>query len=470
MAASPKRYLQTGAAPSPAAGGAAQLATATAPVTVYLATAPVAGQVLQAFSPTSALWATPAAAGIVDDPVVKTAGFTAAPNTRYGLASNFGSYTVVLPAAPAVGTIVAFQGVNFGLPAPAYVTFNGNGFNIVPLGGLNYWGIAATRLYSIKELDVAFRFENGYWQSVSASLSSLFSGGQTNLVPICDANSDVGFAQMSAGDGVLGRVESGSIQSLRPYHLAHNLYADGTFSITDTTFGAIGGWLPGLAAQRANTVHWEGASDLIVRGVYSDQTSPDFRQDKVIVNNTGLNGTGTYRNIIWKNNDTGGSFVWRVVHAAPATSTDFSEYVQGPGETVVLRYNVNVSKWLITAILPSGRVDRGVTTTDAVATIIHAHQTNLANRVIAYKVQVEALETAGTPGRAALYDIAALFHRDGAGLIVQKGATAFMATIEDNAAWDVTFTPVGTTIEMKVTGDGTDTVRWRVVGNITEHG
>jgi hypothetical protein len=254
---------------------------------------------------------------------------------------------------------------------------------------------------------------------------------------------------------------------------AHNLYGDGGGALFNTDVGVQTWWQSGIFTSwsRAHGVRWQGASDLILRGVYVSPTSQDQRHDKLVYNDTGLNGSGTYKNIIWKNEDTGAAATnSRIRHEGAAPSTDFSDYVQTPGTVVLLRYYSSISRWLVTPAVPSGRVDRGVTTTDAVATIIHTHQTNLANRVIAYKVQVEALETVGTPGRAALYDIAALFHRDGAGTVVQKGATAFLATIEDNAAWDVTFTISGTTIQMKVTGDGTDTVQWRVVGNITEHG
>jgi len=463
-----RRYLQTGTAPSPAAGGAAELASLGGPVNVGSAAAPTIGQLMTATGGSAANWANPPAAGFTDDPVVKTAGFTAAPNTRYGLASNFGNYAVFLPPAPAVGTIVAFQGVNFG---GGYVTFNGNGFNIVPFGGLNYWGIAATRLYTILELDVAFRFENGYWQSVSASLSSLFSGGQTNLVPICDANSNVGFVQMSNGDISLGRVESSVIQALRPWNVAHNLFV--AASTADTNTGSQTAWLGSLAALRNHAVYWQGTSDVIVRGLSASLASADFRHDKWILNNTGADGNQTYKNIIWKAEDTAATASNRIRHSSAKPSTDFSDYVQAPGEAVQLRYLEDHQRWFVISQPPSGRIDRKEVTTSVTPTIIHAYTTQTNSRVISYKVQVQARKTVGTTvGDSALFDVTALFERSSAGTVVSKDVAFVNGPYKDAgaAAWDVTFTISGSDIRMNVVGDAVDTIQWRVTGNITEHG
>jgi len=464
MAPTPKRYLQTGTAPSPPTGGATGLATATAPVLAYLATAPVAGQVLQAFSPTSALWATPASSGVVDDPTIRNANFTAVAGTRYFIGSSVANVQVNMPIGPADGDIVVLCGVGVGNAIPN-VTGNGNSFQFAGSTGPSF-------SFRARNLDLAFRFTTatGLWESIDTSVSSLLYSGPNHAVVGSDSSGFPTRVQLSNGDSVLGRVGSQPLSELLPYNVAHNLYYDSAQAISDATVGSQTAWLPSVSWERAHAVYWQGATDLIVRGVYSNPGAYAFRADKLVTNDTGPGGTGTYRNIVWKNQDPATPAAYRIRHDAPAPSTDYADYVQGPGTTVMLRYHASLGSWVITAMFPSGAINRGVTTTDAVATIIHSHQTNLANRVIAYKVQVEALETAGTPGRAALYDIAALFHRDGAGLIVQKGATAFMATIEDNAAWDVTFTISGTIIEMRVTGDGTDTVQWRVVGNITEHG
>jgi len=409
------------------------------------------------------------AGAVVDDPVVKTASFTAKQGVRYFIGNTSLPFTMTMPPGPTNGMLVGVTATR--VYSGGLLTISAPGVSVETRGAN-----AASITISGYNLDnLLFRYDGGFgkWIEVSAGLSS-YNGSMTSLPALWTRSPTVNggaVADLSPGvNTLIGRDSGNNIRALQSYEAAH-LLDDSAGAITDASTGSQSTWLNSVEFQRAHTVNWEGASDLIVRGLFSNKTGTGWRNDKVIHNATGQTFFGGNKNIIWKNEDTGaGNSVYRIVHEGAPPSTDFADYVQGPGQTVRLRYNTTYDRWYLQGERPSGHIDRRITTTDAVATIIHTHQTNLANRVIAYKVQVEALETAGTPGRAALYDIAALFHRDGAGLIVQKGATAFMASIEDNAAWDVTFTPVGTTIEMKVTGDGTDTVRWRVVGNITEHG
>jgi hypothetical protein len=405
---------------------------------------------------------------VVDDPVIKTAGFTAKPGVRYFISAASLPFTMTMPSSPTEGMLV---GVTKSLGGAGILTITGSGTTI-GVQGANGSPSLTVGAYS---MNLLFRYVAAFavWHEVGFGLASFLNTANTSPAVFTRA---VGFnglpdtLLLPSADGVPGRVESGSIQELRPYNQAHNLY-NTVGAMTDASVGSQSTWLNSVAWQRAHMLNWEGASDLIVRGVFANKNGAEWRNDKVIHNATDPSFFGGNRNIIWKLEDTGaGDSTYRLSFGAAVPSTDFGEYVQGPGQTVRLRYNTTYDRWFIQGERSSGYIDRGVATTNAVATIIHTHQTNLANRVIAYKVQVEALETVGTPGRAALYDIAALFHRDGAGTVVQKGATAFLATIEDNAAWDVTFTISGTTIQMKVTGDGTDTVQWRVVGNITEHG
>ena len=404
---------------------------------------------------------------VVDDPVIKTAGFTAKPGVRYFISAASLPFTMTMPSSPTEGMLV---GVTKSLGGAGILTITGSGTTIV-VQGANGSPSLTVGAYS---MNLLFRYVAAFaeWHEVGFGLASFLNTANTSPAVFTRA---VGFnglpdtLLLPSADGVPGRVESGSIQELRPYNQAHNLYSEGHGS--DASSGSQTSWLTGITASRYSMVRWFAASDLIVRGVWSDGgLSPDFRQDKLILNYTGDLGTQAFKNIVWSAEDTAATGADRVIHSGSVPSTGFSEYIQAPGELVLLRWNISAARWFLVTPPPSGRIDRKLATTSATPAIIHTFTTRTNSRVISYKVQVEALETVGTPGRAALYDIAALFHRDGAGTVVQKGATAFLATIEDNAAWDVTFTISGTTIQMKVTGDGTDTVQWRVVGNITEHG
>jgi len=286
--------------------------------------------------------------------------------------------------------------------------------------------------------------------------------------------------QLSNGDSVLGRVEGSSIQELRPWMVAHNLYqGSGTpGTLFDTATGLQNPWLAFAQWPRCHSVRWQGAADVIVQGLYTDFSvvSPEFRQDKLIINDTGSLGSGTFRNIVWKKEDTAAGTSYRIWFESAVTSTDFAEYVQPPGTSVLLRWHPLLGRWLITPMVPSGRIDRGVATVNTAApTTIHTHQTNLNNRLIVYKVQVWGLQTAGAAtGDSALFDITAMFRRDGAGVVTEKDITFVNGPYKDAgaAAWDVTFVIVmGLTIEMRVTGEAVDTtIQWRVTGNITEHG
>lgn len=467
-----KKYLQTGTTPSPDAGGATELATNSSPVNVSSTSAPNPGDVLTATSGTDADWAAPSSGGVQDDPTVRTSGFTAVANTRYFVNSNF-VFTAFMPAGPSDGDVVAFAGV---FNQTGTLTVNGNGTNIRPAPASV--GTGSSFAYRMQNLDVAFRYYSttNLWECVSASVSSLTAGLPSYTVPTISFG-QVSRISLTGGYSVPGRLEFSEIQELFPWQQAHNLYASSTSPGThqDTATGVQSPWLFNTQALRSHAIRWAGASDVIVRGLYpgSGPSDVELRHDKLIINDTGSLGTGTFRNIIWKKNDTSQSATYRVNFESAAPSTDFADYVQPPGTCVLIRWQPYISQWVLTPMVPSGRIDRGVTTTNATATTIHTHQTQLNDRLIMYKAQVWALLTAGTTvGDSALFDVAAMFRRDGAGVITLKDVTFVNGPFKDAgaAAWDVTFLISGTTIAMQVTGDSGDTIRWRVVGNITEHG
>jgi len=473
------RYNQFATSPSPAAGGTTALATNASPVNVSTTAQPNVGNVLTATSGTDADWAAPS--GLSHDPTVRSASFTAQVGKIHVVSATL---TVTMPAGPVDGDIVGVQAINNGSPD---ISFSAGGTSF-----FTAYQSATAMYFRGRNLSLLWRYSSIFsgWVEIGGSWSSLLGGSlgpvaNTFLATDASANSvrispgsdtligrsgsnPLAPLSLLNGDSVLGRVEGGQLQELRPYNVGHNLYSD-SFTTSNTDTGSQAAWMSSVAGYRAPFIAWEGSADLIVRGMDAASASDNFRQDKLILNNTAELGANTFKNIVWSMEDTGAINVYRVRHSGSVPSTGFSEYIQAPGEAVVLRYGWG-GRWWLSALPPSGRIDRKLATTSATPAIIHTFTTRTNSRVISYKVQVEALETVGTPGRAALYDIAALFHRDGAGTVVQKGATAFLATIEDNAAWDVTFTISGTTIQMKVTGDGTDTVQWRVVGNITEHG
>jgi len=60
----------------------------------------------------------------------------------------------------------------------------------------------------------------------------------------------------------------------------------------------------------------------------------------------------------------------------------------------------------------------------------------------------------------AFYHIAGLFYRAAAGALTQQGATASLATIESDAAYDCDFNLNGNTLELQVTGAVGDTTNW----------
>lgn len=471
---------------------ATELDTTGAPVDVSAASPPSAGQVLTATGATAATWQTPSAGGVQDDPTVRTSGFTASANTRYYLAGN--GYTVYMPAGPSDGDVVAFASVGLSYTPLRVITLDGNGA-LLTNTNVFYGNLSSLSCYLNGPLELAFRYYavTGRWEPIAAS--SIFDAGLWPSVEYTDDQGRPSVADMSSAysvlakasvagvlssvslqsDGVLGRCVGGSLRSLTPYEFAHNLYSSSGYTHGDATTGLSNPW-PGFSFGflHAHTTIWTGASDLIVAGAYSGGDSDShFRQDKLILNNTGSQGSGTFKNIIWRKESSAASTIYRIRFEAPDPSSNQAEYVQTPGTCVLLRWEPSTQRWHLSAAFPSGGFDRGVVTTTAVATTIHTHTTNTNSRLIMYKAQVEAVVTSGTTvGDAALFDVTALFFRDSVGTVTQKDVTFVNGPYKDAgaAAWDVTFNISGSNISMQVTGDSGDTIRWRVVGQITEHG
>lgn len=477
--ANPKRYIVTSdSAPVNGLVGAPLLANdfGANNIDVKNTGLPVAGQVLTAVNATQADWATPVSGGVVDDPTVRTSNFTAVANTRYFIDSSF-TVQVSMPLGPAYGDIVVVSGIGFGSNTTNIL---GNGYNFQLADT-----VGSAFAFATHSLDLAFRFSplaGGRWESITTSVSSLLSLSSplANALVGGNGSGKASAFQLANGDSVLGRVLSGNLQELRPWHQAHNLFDDAQ-NIVDSQTGSTTSWTPGFGTTnfyRSSHVRWEGGADLIVRGMTNGSPfGSDFRADKWILNNTDVNGTGGYRNIIWLNGDTSAATFAQVRHSATNANSGLTagRYVQAPGEIVLTRFHFSMSRWYLIALGPSGggRIDRGVTTTTAAVTTIHTNTTSNNSRVITYRVQVQALLTAGTTvGDAALFDITALFFRDSGGTVSQKDVTFVNGPYKDAgaAAWDVTFSISGSDINLRVTGEASDTIRWRATGYITEHG
>jgi hypothetical protein len=162
-----RRYLQTSVAPPAPAGGATSLATTTIPVGLTSAVAPTTGQVLTALSAVAANWQTPSGGGggVTDDPTVRNGVFTAVAGKRYYLGSGF-TFSVLLPATPVDGDVVALFGVDV---SAGVVTVDGNGATLLSSPGS---ASGATLNYDIRGLDLWWRFTAGQWNQVSAAVTS----------------------------------------------------------------------------------------------------------------------------------------------------------------------------------------------------------------------------------------------------------------------------------------------------------
>lgn len=99
----------------------------------------------------------------------------------------------------------------------------------------------------------------------------------------------------------------------------------------------------------------------------------------------------------------------------------------------------------------------GVQTLDATVTNLQTF-TPANNTVTAVKVIVTGRRSDGIQG--AMYDLFAVFRKDGAGVIAQVGSTLVVASQEDNVAWDATIDGSAGVIRIRVTGVAVTTIDW----------
>lgn len=107
-----------------------------------------------------------------------------------------------------------------------------------------------------------------------------------------------------------------------------------------------------------------------------------------------------------------------------------------------------------------------LTTVNATPVTIATFATTADDSVILLDLRAVAIDA--TANEVASYRIAAVFHRSSVSTVTQK-KFEFYASYEDDAAWTVTANISSQDIQIQVTGDGVNTTKWRLVGDMTEH-
>ena len=103
-----------------------------------------------------------------------------------------------------------------------------------------------------------------------------------------------------------------------------------------------------------------------------------------------------------------------------------------------------------------------VTTTNATVTTIDTFATGSnTNYDITVKINARQTGGSGTTGHGASYKMTATF-RNIAGTVTQIGTTTYLATHEDNAAWNADFSISGTNILTRVTGEASKNITWHL--------
>lgn len=116
----------------------------------------------------------------------------------------------------------------------------------------------------------------------------------------------------------------------------------------------------------------------------------------------------------------------------------------------------------------SGNVDDTVQTTNATTTVISTIAMATNDRVMSVEGSIRSASHAGD--EVAYYKYSAVFYRDGAGTVTQKGNTTVVDIYEDVAAWDFDLNVSGTNVEVRVTGEAAKTIEWRSFATAVEHG
>jgi len=184
------RFTQVGPTPSPAAGGAVELATTGAPVSSAAAAPPTVGQVATALTATTWDWQTPSGGDITIDPVVKTADFTAVANTQYYVEGwPSGDKNVILPASPNVGDRVVIIGLGAADLANLSVYSLADAVEIGVLNEGPGFAVRATVRCRNAHLDLVFSNVSGgtRWRDSQNGVNTLFASAasvQTNSIAI----------------------------------------------------------------------------------------------------------------------------------------------------------------------------------------------------------------------------------------------------------------------------------------------
>ena len=111
-------------------------------------------------------------------------------------------------------------------------------------------------------------------------------------------------------------------------------------------------------------------------------------------------------------------------------------------------------------------IDSTVQTTDATVTLIHTVATTTDN-VTWIEATIQGRDN--TANEAAFFKFSALFDNN-SGTVSQKGSTTVLDSHEDDVSWDFDLNISGTDVQIRVTGDATNAVEWRVLGNTGTHG
>ena len=111
-------------------------------------------------------------------------------------------------------------------------------------------------------------------------------------------------------------------------------------------------------------------------------------------------------------------------------------------------------------------IDSTVQTTDATVTVIHTVATT-TDSVTWIEATIQGRDN--TANEVAFFKFTALFDNN-TGTVTQKGSTTVLDNYEDDASWDFDLNISGTDIQIRVTGDATNNVEWRVLGNSGTHG
>lgn len=110
--------------------------------------------------------------------------------------------------------------------------------------------------------------------------------------------------------------------------------------------------------------------------------------------------------------------------------------------------------------------DSTVQTADATVTVIHTVSTVTDNSTW-IEATIQGID--GTANEVAFYKFSAFFFNN-AGTVTQKGTTTTLDSHEDDASWGFDLNISGTDVQIRVTGDATNVVEWRIRGFTVTHG